>query len=182
MSYNFKNLADVELLSSMPEDASVVVEVNGTTKRAPQVNEMAKLAGVETLTEVPEGATVLAEVDGAIKRVPGAGLGSGIKTAIIKDSNYDNALAGMAVAKTGAEVPEVTYSCINMTYEEACEIFLKGEPLNVVLMTATGGLAIISGLVGFMPGLGIMAMFDFMELVLYWTSSGITTEMPGGVS
>lgn len=75
MSYNFKNLADVELLSSMPEDASVVVEVNGTTKRAPQVDEMAKLAGVETLTEVPEGATVLAEVDGAIKRVPGDGLG-----------------------------------------------------------------------------------------------------------
>lgn len=176
MSYNFKNLADVELLSSMPEDASVVVEVNGTTKRAPQVDEMAKLAGVETLTEVPEGATVLAEVDGAIKRVPGAGLGSGIKTAIIKDSNYDNALTGTAVAKTDSEV---TYSCINMTYEEACEIFLKGEPLNVVLMTATEGLVTISGLVGFMPGLGIIAIFEFISLRLYWTSSGITAEDPG---
>lgn len=37
MAYNFKNLADVELLSAMPEEANVVVEVNGTTKRAPQV-------------------------------------------------------------------------------------------------------------------------------------------------
>lgn len=174
MSYNFKNLADVELLSSMPEDASIVVEVNGTTKRAPQVDEMAKLAGVETLTEVPEGATVLAEVDGAIKRVPGAGLGSGIKTAIIKDSNYDNALTGAAVAQTDAEV---TYSCINMTYEEACEIFLNGEPLNIVLMTATEGLATISGAAGFRPGLGIIAMFELVNLQLFWTSSGITAEM-----
>ena len=37
MAYNFKNLADVELLNAMPEEANVLVEVNGTTKRAPQV-------------------------------------------------------------------------------------------------------------------------------------------------
>ena len=37
MAYNFKNLADVELLSTMPETANVLVEVGGTTKRAPQV-------------------------------------------------------------------------------------------------------------------------------------------------
>ena len=37
MAYNFKNLADVELLNAMPEEANVLVEVNGATKRAPQV-------------------------------------------------------------------------------------------------------------------------------------------------
>ena len=47
MAYNFKNLADVELLSSMPETANVLVEVNGTTKRAPQVG------GASTLDEMP---------------------------------------------------------------------------------------------------------------------------------
>lgn len=179
MSYNFKNLADVELLSSMPEDASVVVEVNGTTKRAPQVDEMAKLAGVETLTEVPEGATVLAEVNGAIKRVPGAGLGgSGIKTAIIKDSNYDNALAGVAVANTGTTAP--TYSCVNMTYEEACEILLNGEPLNVMLMLYDDeqGFGVVNGMVIFVPGQFIVIIIESMVLELYWTPSGITTEMP----
>lgn len=36
MAYNFKNLADVELLDAIPEEANVLVEVNGTTKRAPQ--------------------------------------------------------------------------------------------------------------------------------------------------
>lgn len=176
MSYNFKNLADVELLSSMPEDASVVVEVNGTTKRAPQVDEMAKLAGVETLTEVPEGATVLAEVDGAIKRVPGAGLGSGIKTAIIKASNYDNALSGAAPATADSEAPEVTYSCINMTYEEAYEILSNGEPLNVVLMTVAEGLGIVNGVLIFIPGSGIMALFIVNGPIaqLMWTPSGIT--------
>lgn len=35
MAYNFKNLADVELLGAMPENANVFVEVDGATKRAP---------------------------------------------------------------------------------------------------------------------------------------------------
>ena len=34
MAYNFKNLADVELLNAMPEEANIVVEVGGKTKRA----------------------------------------------------------------------------------------------------------------------------------------------------
>lgn len=75
MAYNFKNLADVELLEAMPEEANVVVEVNGTTKRAPNIDVEAKIVSSETLEEVPEGATVLAEVSGQIKRVPSAGLG-----------------------------------------------------------------------------------------------------------
>lgn len=77
MAYNFKNLADVELLSAMPEEANVVVEVNGTTKRAPraEVDITAELISSETLEEVPEGATVFAEVNGEIKRIPSDGLG-----------------------------------------------------------------------------------------------------------
>jgi len=35
MAYNFKNLADVELLNAMPEEANIVVEVDGKTKRVP---------------------------------------------------------------------------------------------------------------------------------------------------
>lgn len=77
MAYNFKNLADVELLNAMPEEANVVVEVNGTTKRAPraEVDITAELISSETLEEVPEGATVFAEVNGEIKRIPSDGLG-----------------------------------------------------------------------------------------------------------
>ena len=81
MSYNFKNLADVELLAAMPEDAKVLVEVDGATRRAPKEDGIGKLVSVEALEEVPEGATVLAEVNGEIKRVPGEELG-GSKTII----------------------------------------------------------------------------------------------------
>lgn len=77
MAYNFKNLADVELLSSMPENANIIVEVDGATRRAPKEDGIGKLVTVETLDEVPENATVLVEVDGEIKRVPGKGLGGG---------------------------------------------------------------------------------------------------------
>lgn len=75
MAYNFKNLADVELLNTMPENAKVIVEVDGATKRAPKEDGIGKLVSVEALAEVPENATVLAEVNGEIKRVPGSGLG-----------------------------------------------------------------------------------------------------------
>jgi hypothetical protein len=35
MSYNFKNLADVELLSEVPEGCTAFAEVNGVVKRVP---------------------------------------------------------------------------------------------------------------------------------------------------
>ena len=35
MSYNFKNLADIELLTEVPEDANKIIEVDGTIKRVP---------------------------------------------------------------------------------------------------------------------------------------------------
>lgn len=62
--------------------------------------EFKKLGEVEVLEEVPEGANALIEVGGDIKRVPGSGLGGGggIKTAIIKSSDYDNAIAGVQTA------------------------------------------------------------------------------------
>ena len=38
MSYNFKNLADVELLVEVPENASAFIEVDGTIKRVLKEN------------------------------------------------------------------------------------------------------------------------------------------------
>ena len=35
MSYNFKNLADIELLTEVPETANKIIEVDGTIKRVP---------------------------------------------------------------------------------------------------------------------------------------------------
>jgi hypothetical protein len=185
MAYNFKNLADVELLDTMPESANLLVEVDGTTKRAPKEDGIGKLTSVEVLEEVPEGATVLAEVNGEIKRVPGAGLGGGktpsssaVKTAIIRDSEYLNAIAGLQTAVSDA--PAITYECINMTFEEAYETMANGEPLTAIGMITAEGALVLPGLVGFAgtamlgaPTILIMLLSTPESITLFWTADGI---------
>ena len=143
--------------------------------------EFKKLAEVEAVTEVPKGASVLAEVNGAIKRVPGDGLGGGVvKTAIIKSSDYDDALTGIFTAS----MADVTYSCINMTFEEAVGIISAGEPLGVVLMCVTEGAMTLQGYLGFTSIGGVEAIVILFiqsnSLTLYWTAEGLSTTAPGG--
>lgn len=120
MAYEFKNLADVELLSAMPETANVLVEVDGSTKRAPQVqipepvDEIALIVSSETLEEVPEGATVLAEVNGEIKRVPNDRLGGGIDAVVFS-----------VIEAAGAGAPRYQTVC-NHTLEEVRNLMLAG--------------------------------------------------------
>lgn len=190
MAYNFKNLADVELLSSMPETANVLVEVGGATKRAPQVqpvDEIAQIVGSETLAEVPEGATVLAEVNGEIKRVPSDGLGGG-KALVIKSSDFDNAMAGISAA-TGYTTPTVTYTA-NMTYDEAVSALANCEMRGAYLFANREGRLMTTSI--FMTGLDsttyvVPCLVLMNELAgLYWTAAdGISTTAPksaGGVS
>lgn len=132
MAYNFKNLADVELLSTMPETANVLVEVDGATKRAPQakpVDEIEKIVTSEALTELPETGTVLAEVNGEIKRVPsdkvgGAGTLDEMPGVILFTSSVN--------ARVVADTPTISYSC-NKTFEEALNMIKNGE-LRLVLL------------------------------------------------
>lgn len=151
------------------------------------VTEFKKLSEVTTLEEAAETAHVLIEENGEIYRVPktavGGGNVGGIKTAIIRDSRYLNAIAGVStmVSDTPAAV---TYVCINMTFEEAYETMAKGEPLNVVgMLIVSGGAGNVSGLVIFagttdfgVPYLGVNFGFDIP--ILYWTADGLSTSMP----
>lgn len=145
--------------------------------------EFKRLSDVEALPEVPEGATVLAEVNGAIKRIPGNGLGgAGIKTAIIKDSGYDNILAGIMSA--AAVMPEYTYECINMTFDEAYATMASGEPLAVFGMLTSEGPVNVYGEVMFTgTAMGVPCiMIAFASVIvsadLYWTADGLSTEAP----
>lgn len=119
MAYNFKNLADVELLSAMPETANVLVEVDGATKRAPQVkpvDEIKKIVTSEALTELPETGTVLAEVNGEIKRVPSDKVGGGI-----------DAIVFSVIKATDAAIETPTYQTVcNHTLEEVRNLMLAG--------------------------------------------------------
>ena len=137
MAYNFKNLADVELLNAMPEEANIVVEVDGKTKRAPQVqipepvDEIALIVNSETLEEVPEGATVLAEVNGKIKRVPSDRLGGGIDAIIF---------SVIEAASAAVETPTYQTVC-NHTLEEVHNLMLAGANCILITPPAAGGSA-----------------------------------------
>ena len=136
MAYNFKNLADVELLSAMPEEANIVVEVGGKTKRAPQVqipepvDEIALIVGSETLAKLPDTGTVLAEVNGEIKRVPSNQVG-GIDAIIFNV---------IEAAATAVETPTYQTVC-NHTLEEIRDLMLAGAGCVLIMpsavMTAT---------------------------------------------
>lgn len=187
MAYNFKNLADVELLSSMPETANVLVEVGGATKRAPQVqpvDEIAQIVGSETLAEVPEGATVLTEVNGEIKRVPSDGLGGSGKALVVKSSEFDNAMAGIAVATA---TPSVTYTA-NMTFDEVMTAFASSELIGGFIFDTIKNVPcrylIISMCYDItsyvIPCFKILAteMISQTNIALYLTTDGISTAAP----
>lgn len=138
MAYNFKHLADVELLSNIPKEANIIVEVDGKTKRAPQVqipepvDEIALIVNSETLEGVPEGATVLAEVNGEIKRVSSNGLGGGIDTIVFS-------------VIEGAVIKTPTYQTVcNHTLEEVRNLMLAGA--SCVLITPPDALTAASTL------------------------------------
>ena len=145
--------------------------------------EFKKLSEVTTLEEAAETAHVLIEENGEIYRVPKTavgGAGGGIKTAIIRDSGYLNAIAG--VSTMVSKPPAVTYGCIDMTFEEAYETMANGEPLNVVGMLTTGRtLTNIQGVVGF-TGTAVFGVpcivVEFEKLVLFWTADGLSTSEP----
>ena len=149
--------------------------------------EFKKLSEVTMLEEAAETAHVRSEENGEIYRVPktavGGGNVGGIKTAIIRDSRYLNAIAGASTMISVA--PAVTYECINMTFEEAYETMAKGEPLNVVGMLTMGRAPInMQGLPGFL-GTAVFGVpcidvaFEHSSgFELYWTADGLSTSQP----
>ena len=151
--------------------------------------EFKKLSEVAALEEAAETAHVLIEENGEIYRVPktavGGGNVGGIKTAIIRDSRYLNAIAGVSTMES--VTPPITCECINMTFEEAYETMAKGEPLNVVgmLMMNRGpiniqGLVMFAGAAAFgVPCIGVVFQFNSASgIELYWTADGLSTSRP----
>lgn len=132
------------------------------------------------MEEVTDNTYALVEESGQIKRVSGSSLGgSGIKTAIIKSSTYDNAISGPPEMNNEA----ATYSCINMTFEEAHQTMSNGEPLKAIIMLVVDGVPsclqptlvyLADATVG-VPTIFIICM---QELHYFWTTDGISTTPP----
>ena len=143
-----------------------------------------KLSEVDLVEEVSNTANVLIEENGQIKRasktkVGGAGSDSVIKTAIITSSAYDSHISNVAPYVGNS----TTYSCKNMTFEEAYEALTTGVPINVKLFDYYSGEGI--GLIDLIKLVAISGNVQFIalqnqapKLTLYWTSSGISTTAP----
>lgn len=148
--------------------------------------DFVKLSEVTVLEEVSDTASVLVEQNGEIYRAPKTQVGgAGIKTAIIRDSGYLNAIAGVSTMMASA-APEYTYECLNMTFEEAYETMANGEPLSIIGMLTAEGATNLQGFVVFggtamfgVPCLMIgFAVGPAMIAQLYWTADGLSTEEP----
>lgn len=150
--------------------------------------EFQRLSEVTVVEEVKDTSTVLVEIDGEICRAPKTQVGGAgsVKTAIIRDSGYLSAIAGLSTMTAAA--PAYTYECINMTFEEAYETMLNGEPLTAIGMMSTEGASCMYGEPTFagtiMAGVPcILIVFksflmDVYALSLYWTADGLSTERP----
>ena len=132
------------------------------------------------MEEVTGNTYALVEENGTLKRVSGSSLGgSGIKTAIIKSSTYDNAISGST--ETGNEA--ATYSCINMTFEEAHQTMSNGEPLQAIIMLAIDSLpscfqGILVALADAAFGVPTIAIRIASDLNCFWTADGISANPP----
>lgn len=134
------------------------------------------------MEEVTDNTYALVEENGTLKRVSGSNLGgSGIKTSIIKSSDYDAAISGLTTLTV--PVQDITCSCTNMTFEEAYQTMANGEPLQVILMINLEGAICVPCLVSYVgdaifgvPTLIICALIG--NIVMYWTSDGISTTEP----
>ena len=75
-----------------------------------------KIGATNILENAPDNANVVCEVNGEVNRVPATKIGGGgIKVAIIKHNTGN------------------TYSCDNMTYEEAAEYLTNGVPFLIFI-------------------------------------------------
>lgn len=149
--------------------------------------EFTKLGEVEALEKVPKGANALIEIEGDIKRVPGDSLNGGIKTAIIKSSDYDDVLAG----GTPADEDAVTFSCVNMTFEEALAEIKAGKPLSAMMFMVyindfSNKPDIVHGGWSFfhydLTYPNAIIIESLVCETLYWTSDGMSIGEPSAAS
>ena len=191
MAYEFKKLSDVATVETPADTANVLIEEDGVIKKAPKENiipsdvalktdipdaAVSAVVAVDTAEEPSETANVLVEDGGTLKRVPVGSVG-GFKTAIIKDSNYDIVLGGGT-----ADTENVTFSCVNMTYEEARAVVDSGDVLNAIIMFIGDGCMIVPAwAVAFAPEADYITLIIAMgsdTMPFYWTVDGISTTEP----
>ena len=116
-----------------------------------------KIGATNILENAPAEANVVCEVNGEVNRVPATKIGGGgIKVAIVK--------------QTGS-----TYSCDNMTYEEAVEYLTNGVPFLVFLFNGAEYMMARGANYNGTSKIEVYAANALNKAIKYeWTSAGIT--------
>lgn len=118
-----------------------------------------KIGATNMLETAPDNANVVCEVNGEVNRVPATKMGGGgIKVAIIKQTGN-------------------TYSCDNMTYEEAVGYLTNGVPFLIFIFSGAEYMiarqayydAMTSSFIGFYVVNALNKLEEYK-----WTSAGIT--------
>ena len=116
-----------------------------------------KIGATNILENAPAEANVVCEVNGEVNRVPATKIGGGgIKVAIVK--------------QTGS-----TFSCDNMTYEEAVEYLTNGVPFLVFLFNGAEYMMARGANYNGTSKIEVYAADALNKAIKYeWTSAGIT--------
>ena len=116
-----------------------------------------KIGATNILENAPAEANVVCEVNGEVNRVPVTSIGGGIKVAIIKQTGN-------------------TYSCDNMTYEEAVEYLTNGVPFLIFLFNGAEYMIARDVYYDGTSTIEVRATNKTgLKVDLYWTSAGIAT-------
>lgn len=180
----YKNITDVEVLEQASENTKVLVNEGGELMQAPYSNFEDKMSNAEVLEKIPENAMALVNDGGKLKQVACGAFGGGAATAIFKQDGYDNVLVGIA---TASEAPTFTFTCTNMTFDEAVQIIMSGEPLAVIGMSYYEGQGSLS-FINFNHVEYIMFYYATPTIMckvvgddsctIYWTADGISNKVP----
>ena len=121
-----------------------------------------QIGATNILENAPAEANVVCEVNGEVNRVPATKIGGGgIKVAIIKQTGN-------------------TYSCDNMTYEEAVEYLTNGVPFLIYIFYGTRYTIVATAKYHSNDRIDFSDKDDIGEpIIFHWTSTGIST---GGLS
>lgn len=116
-----------------------------------------KIGATNILENAPAEANVVCEVNGEVNRVPATKIGGGgIKVAIVK--------------QTGS-----TYSCDNMTYEEAVEYLTNGVPFLIFIFVGAEYMMARGANYNGTSKIEVYAANALNKAIKYeWTSAGIT--------
>lgn len=104
--------------------------------------------------------------------------GAFVPTAVIKSSDYDNALMGVQTASAPAGP---TYECINMTFEDAYQRVRKGFPISAVYMGIIDELPryeVVRDYTDLTNQIGQPCLLMLADVDLFWTENGISTTEP----